>query len=129
MIKKFEHVGIRVKDMEESIAFYTKVLGCRLLERTNYNDQVSLAFLTVGDANCEIELIAGPGGPYPTEGKVDHFAFTVDDPDAELDRLRSHGVSLIDEQPEQMKNGCRIAFFYGPSGERLELFWRPEGAR
>jgi hypothetical protein len=40
-----------------------------------------------------------------------------------LERLRKHGVELIHEQPLSVeKLGTRIAFFWGPDGEKLELF-------
>jgi len=40
-----------------------------------------------------------------------------------LDHLRAHGVELIHQQPVVLeKLGSRIAFFWGPDGEKLELF-------
>jgi lactoylglutathione lyase len=53
---------------------------------------------------------------------VHHIAFTVSDIEAELDKLRARGVRLIDETPRTILNGVKIAFFFGPDGERLELF-------
>lgn len=123
MIHKLEHVGIMVKDIEASIRFYSEVLGLRMAGREKLDDGVELAFLSYPDSdNVQVELISGGHEDIPAKGKVDHLAFTVSDIEAEVERLRLLGVRLIDETPRTVLNGIKIAFFYGPDGERLEFF-------
>lgn len=126
MITKAEHIGIMVKDIERSIKFYGEVLGLELIERQSFNG-LELAFFRVGDT--EIELIQGGSGYSESDAVVNHVAFRVEDIDAALDKLREHGVTLIDQEPREIWTGCRIAFFRGPDGEKLELFERPAGTR
>jgi len=123
-VKKIEHVGIMVKDLQASIQFYEEVIGleCRgTLVHTN--PAITLAFLGIpGTTETEVELIHGYNAGLPEEGKVHHIAFAVDNLDAELERLKALGIPLLDETPVTLPNGSRYVFFLGPDGERLELF-------
>jgi lactoylglutathione lyase len=125
-VKKLEHIGVVVKDMEESIRFYTEMLGMQLDRREKLNEKVELVFLNFpGQESVEVELIYNEEEGLVPNGLVNHIAFTVEDIRAELARLKEAGVKLIDEEPRTILNGIQIAFFYGPSGERLELFQKP----
>lgn len=126
-MKKLEHIGIMVRDMDESIRFYEEALGMKLDRRVAANGPVELAFLTFpGQESVEVELISGRFDDTLSEhGLVNHLAFTVEDIDAEMERLRGFGVRWIDETPRTILHGIKIAFFYGPNGERLELFQHP----
>ena len=126
MLRKFEHIGVMVKNMDESIRFYTEVIGMKLDRRVALNEKVELAFLTFpGQESVELELIGRFDDSLSADGIVNHIAFTVDDIDAEVERLKKAGVRMIDEAPRTILDGVKIAFFYGPSGEKLELFQRP----
>jgi lactoylglutathione lyase len=122
MIRKAEHIGIQVRDLDRSIKFYTEVLGLPLRKRLRLNETTDLAFLSLGDS--EIELICkSTEYTFAKEGIVNHLAFRVEGIAGMLERLRKHGVELIHEQPLSVeKLGTRIAFFWGPDGEKLELF-------
>lgn len=123
MIQKVEHIGIYVGDMDRSIQFYTEVLGLRLVSRVRLDNGVELSFLSFeGSENVELELIGRGTDGMSDSGLVHHIAFTVTNIEAELERLKSLGIKLMDEEPRVILNGTRIAFFYGPDGERLELF-------
>lgn len=123
MIHKLEHVGVRVNDMDASIRFYTEVLGLRLVKRAALEDGVELGFLSFpGSDNVEIELIGRGSDGLSDSGKVHHIAFTVSDIEDEIARLKSHGVQMIHETPQTILDGAKLAFFFGPDGERLELF-------
>ena len=125
MISKIEHIGIMVKDMDESIRFYTEVLGLKLVERAPLNETVELAFLSFpGQENVQIELIGRDPSTIPEEGLVNHLAFTVPDLEAAMARLQEAGVEFSAEWPRRILDGGQIAFFKGPSGEKLELFQR-----
>ncbi|MCR6631333.1 MAG: VOC family protein [Magnetospirillum sp.] len=123
MIKKLEHIGVYVNDMDESIRFYTEVLGLNLAARRRLDNGVELSFLSFPDQpQTEIELIGRGTEGMPDNGIVHHIAFTVTEIEAELERLRSLGIRLLDEEPRTILGGTKIAFFFGPNGERLELF-------
>jgi lactoylglutathione lyase len=121
---KMEHVGIMVKDMDESLAFYQNILGLELRNREWLNETIELAFLFFPEQpSVEVELIYG--GPVENEGIVNHLAFTVENIEAELARFKEAGVTLVDEEPRSILNGTvKIAFFQGPNGEKLELVER-----
>ncbi|MGN7471122.1 VOC family protein [Brevibacillus sp. SAFN-007a] len=123
-IKKIEHVGLMVKDLEASIAFYTNVIGMELKGTLVHSNQIiTLAFLGFpGSTETELELIHGYNDALPEEGKVHHLAFAVDHLEAEIERLKQLGVSFIDEAITTLPNGSRYMFFRGPDGEWLELF-------
>lgn len=121
MLNKIEHVGILVSNMDRSVAFYTEVLGLKLRARTKVREGVELAFLQIGDSELELICKAGEEGG-PKDGVVEHLTFTVTDVDCVLAHLKRCGVTLIDETPRDMSSiHCRIAFFRGPDGEKLEL--------
>ncbi|MCZ8515531.1 VOC family protein [Paenibacillus filicis] len=123
MIHKLEHIGVRVNDMDASIRFYTEVLGMKLVKRAPLADGVELGFLSFpGSDDVEIELIGRGSDGLSDSGKVHHIAFTVSEIEAEIERLKAHGVTMIDETPKTILNGAKLAFFFGPDGERLELF-------
>jgi lactoylglutathione lyase len=127
MIRKLEHIGVKVKNMDTSIRFYTEVLGMNLVKRAKLADGVELGFLSFpGSDNIEIELIGRGHDGLPNESIVHHIAFTVTDIQAEIDRLKGFGVDLMDETPRTILDGDLIAFFFGPDGERLEFF-QPAG--
>ncbi|PLR95912.1 VOC family protein [Bacillus sp. T33-2] len=123
-IRKIEHVGVMVSDLNKSIAFYKDILGFELLDQFDANEpSVNLAFL--GDKESGqifVELISGKTDTFPVEGKVHHLAFTVDSIQEEIERLTSLQVEFATEEPEILVNGSKYIFFKGPDGESLELF-------
>jgi lactoylglutathione lyase len=122
LLRKVEHIGINVSDMDRSIKFYTEVLGLNLRTRVRLSEQSELAFLAIGDA--ELELVATGGAiEHARQGVVNHLAFTVDDVSAVLEHLKKHGVHLLNDEPIVVEPlGVKVAFFHGPDGEKLELF-------
>lgn len=123
MITKIEHVGIMAKDMDESIRFYTEVLGLKLIERLPLDETVDLAFLSFpGQESVQIELIGRDPSAIPVEGLVNHLAFSVPDLEVAMAKLKEAGVEFSAEWPRTILDGKKIAFFKGPSGEKLELF-------
>jgi lactoylglutathione lyase len=124
MIKKLEHVGIVVSDIEKSISFYQEVFDLLLRHREYLNDTVELAFLHhPSQPDMEIELISGKIVEH-NEGKVHHIAFRVENLEEELLRLKELGVELTDENPRVVMRYVKIAFLKGPDGEILELVER-----
>ncbi|MCS7459338.1 VOC family protein [Paenibacillus doosanensis] len=123
-VRKIEHVGIMVSNLENSIAFYEKVIGLTLKGTlTHTNGVMRLAFLGFNEsAETELELIEGYNDGLPVEGKVHHIAFTVDHVEAEFARIQALDVKLIDNEITTLPNGSRYFFFHGPDGEWIEMF-------
>ncbi|MCA0753905.1 VOC family protein [Paenibacillus sp. N4] len=123
---KLDHVGVMVKDMEASIAFYTEKLGFELKGRlTHTNGVIELAFLGFGGADeTDLELIHGYNDSLPSEGKVHHFAITVPDVESEFTRLKEQGVTFIDKEITTLPNGYKYFFVEGPDREWIEMFQR-----
>ncbi|MBM7619277.1 lactoylglutathione lyase [Bacillus tianshenii] len=123
-IKRLEHVGIMVKDIQKSTSFYTDVLGLKLKGELDHpNGKIKLAFLGFEvEGETEIELIEGYNDALHAEGKVHHIALTVDDVEAEYERLQSMDVKFVENEITTLPNGARYIFFEGPDGERIELF-------
>ncbi|MUG43947.1 VOC family protein [Paenibacillus woosongensis] len=124
-IRKIEHIGIRVTALEDSIEFYERVIGLKLLHIIGeVEDELRLAFLAFpGQENVEIELIYVRGGEtLPSEGRVHHIAFTVSHIEEEYKRIAELGLSGMDPEIRAIPNGSRLFFFNGPDGERIEFF-------
>lgn len=121
-VKKFEHVGIQVKNIETSKKFYQDVIGLELLhEMTHTNGSMKLVFLGL-NGSVIVELIEGYNPDLPTEGKVHHVAFTVEGIEQEKERLQSLGVPLVWEDITTLPNGAKYLFFLGPDGEWIEFY-------
>lgn len=124
-VRKMEHVGIRVSALEDSIEFYIRVIGLRLLHTMGeVGDDIRLAFLSFPSQNSvEVELVYKKNSEaLANEGKVNHIAFTVDHIDEEYARISELGLSGIDTEIRSLGNGSRYFFFNGPDGERIEFF-------
>jgi lactoylglutathione lyase len=123
-VRKIEHIGVMVQDMARSITFYKTVVGLELLGTlTHSNGIIELAFLGApGASETQVELIEGYPGKLADEGRVHHIAFTVDDLDAETERVAALGVTFLEDASTTLPNGARYRFFYGPDGERIEFF-------
>lgn len=124
-VYKIEHVGIIVKDMDKSIEFYCNVVGLKLKDSFLHpNGVTKLAFLGFNqEGESEVELIQRSDGDFPAEGKVHHVAFSVEDIEAEFERIRGIDyVNVRDKEITTLPNGSRYFFFHGPDGELIEFF-------
>ncbi|MEI7610922.1 MAG: lactoylglutathione lyase [Rhodospirillaceae bacterium] len=123
------HTMIRVRDLEKSIDFYTRLLGMTLLRRTDYpGGRFTLAFVGYGDeaSTAVIELTHNwdQTEPYTIGSGFGHLAIGVPDITAACDRLAAAGVP-IPRPPGPMKHGGTvIAFAEDPDGYRIELIER-----
>ena len=124
-----DHIGVAVKNLTESTAFYTDVLGINSTGIEEVDDQkVRVMFIPCGD--CEFELLESTTANGPVarfiekngEG-VQHIAVRVDDIDTALTELKERGIRLIDETPRYGAGGARIAFIHpkATNGVLLEL--------
>lgn len=123
------HTMIRVKDLDKSIAFYTKLLGMQLLRKADFPDgKFTLAFVGYGSEDNEsvVELTYNwdQAEPYTHGSGFGHLALAVPDAYAVCDGLRAAGAKITRE-PGPMKHGTRvIAFIEDPDGYKIELVQR-----
>ena len=114
-----EHIGIKAKDMDESVTFYSQVLGFELIKRIKPGE-VELAFMRLGNAVVELVEL---NKPMPNQdGLVNHLALKTDDIFRATEHLKRFRVHLLSPEPCSMGEGRYNLFFRGPSGEKLELF-------
>ena len=124
-----DHIAIVVRDLEGTIAFYTRTLGFREVYREIVADQgIEAVGLRTGDAIIELLRPLDENSPIAkfrgeAETKLHHTAYRVENINAELARLKSLGVRLIDEIPRRGAHGNTIAFLHPKStaGVLIEL--------
>ncbi len=117
-ISHIEHIGIAVKNLEESIKYYENVLGLKCYSIEEVKDQkVKTAFFMVGQTKIELLESTEPEGPIGKfiekkgEG-IHHLAFAVNKIDESLKEAESKGIQLIDKQPRKGAEGLNIAFLH-----------------
>lgn len=126
VVRKMDHVGVMVSDLDASLLFYQKVVGLELKDQfTIANGARTLAFLGFnGSDETELELVYGGNPDLPAEGKVNHIAFLVDNIEEEFDRLKGLNVVFISDEIVTLPNGYRNFFVQGPDDEKVEFFLR-----
>nr|UOP05548.1 lactoylglutathione lyase [Conchiformibius kuhniae] len=126
------HTMLRVGDLERSLAFYTDVLGMRLLRRKDYPEgRFTLAFVGYGEESdtAVIELTHNWDTDSYDLGNayVHHIALEVDDACAACDAVRAKGGKVVREA-EPMKHGSTvIAFVEDPDGYKVEFIQKKSG--
>jgi len=128
-VKKFRHTRMRVSDMDQTINFYTNVLGLEVLERKVSPRGSHLAFLKVPNSEELIELCSFPSsGPVIVQEDLVHLAFQVENLDDTIASLNAEGVKVTDG-PTQTSSGSRFIFIDAPDGYEVELIERPPGVK
>ncbi|HEX9646551.1 MAG TPA: lactoylglutathione lyase, partial [Alphaproteobacteria bacterium] len=123
------HTMVRVKDLDASLDFYTRLLGMRLLRRRDYPDgKFTLAFVGYGpeESSAVLELTYNwdQEKPYDLGSGYGHVAIGVPDIYGTCDRLKEAGAKVV-RAPGPMKHGSTvIAFVEDPDGYKIELIER-----
>ncbi len=126
------YTGIRVKDMDDSLKFYTEVLGMQFVEKRAQTPPTEGEVATLkspgGDQLLELNWYAEGsrfGTPYANGEELDHLGFDVDDLDAALAELSGKGVEVLVRSGEiGGVAGWREAFVEDPNGIWIELLQR-----
>ena len=116
-MKRIEHLGIAVKDLEAAEKIFTDVLGTQPYKREEVEDEnVITSFFQTGESKVELLQSTSDEGPIARhiskrgEG-LHHVAFHVDDLEGEIERLEKEGYRCI-SGPKGGADGKRIAFLH-----------------
>ncbi|MCR4430598.1 MAG: methylmalonyl-CoA epimerase [Tepidanaerobacteraceae bacterium] len=129
MVEKIDHIGIAVKNLNESLRVFEEILGLKSIGLETVTDQkVKVAFIPVGESEIELLESTEPDGAIAKfiekngEG-IQHIAFRVDNIEKVLEDLKAQKVRLIDEKPRKGAGGARIAFIHpkATNGVLIEL--------
>jgi len=119
------HTMLRVGDLDRSIAFYTEVLGMRLLRRTDYpGGKFTLAFVGYQDESegAVLELTHNWGvSSYEIGSGYGHVALAVPDAHAACAAIKARGGKVVREAGPMQHGTTVIAFVEDPDGYRIEL--------
>jgi len=129
MIKKIDHIGVAVENLNEAMRLYRESLGLEIEGTEEIKEQrVKVAFFPVGESRIELIESTDPNGLIAKfierrgEG-IHHIALEVDRIEDALQKLKERGVQLIDEKPRIGAHKMKIAFLHPGStkGVLLEL--------
>jgi lactoylglutathione lyase len=124
---EFVHVATRTRDLDGAIAFY-EALGLHLDHKSELTkNKATLAFMAKPEGDFAIELVYnwGKDDAYAGGERFGHFAFDVDDIEAEYARLVAAGGAEVGRAPAPLQGeGHRIAFVADPDGNWVELIER-----
>lgn len=123
---RIDHQMMRVKDLEKSVDFYTRILGMKLLRQTEYPDgkftNTFVGYEPEGEGtSLELTYNWDQEEDYEMGQGWGHMALMVEDVYATCDKLAAEGVT-ISRPAGPMKHGTRvIAFIEDPDGHKIEL--------
>lgn len=121
MLRKIEHLGIAVANIEESLKMYETLLGTNCYKTESVESEgVKTAFLQVGESKIELLEASNPSSPIAKflEKKgpgIHHIAFDVENIQAEIARLTAQGFELIHTTPKDGADNKLIAFLHPKS--------------
>lgn len=115
---RIEHIGIAVQNLENAVEVYEKLLGTPCYKREVVEQQqVDTAFFRAGGSKVELLGATSPDSVIAKyldrkgEG-MHHLAFEVEDIDAELERLRDEGFTVLNDQPVPGADNKLVAFVH-----------------
>lgn len=132
-LTQIEHIGIAVKNLNESIKFYEEILGLKCYSIEEVKDQkVKTAFFQIGQTKIELLETTDPEGPVGKfiekrgEG-IHHIAYAVKSINFSISELNEKGIKMIDEVPSVGAEGMKIAFLHpkDTNGVLTELCEKP----
>ena len=124
-MRKIEHIGIAIENMDQAISVYEKLLNtkCYKVEEVK-SEHVKTAFFKIGDAKIELLEATDPESPIAKyiskRGKgMHHIAFDVEDIEKEIKRLEGLDFQLIQKSPKDGADNKSIAFLHPKSTEGM----------
>lgn len=128
-MKKIEHIGIAVKNLEKANDLYRMLLGTDPFKQEEVaSEGVRTSFFQTGES--KVELLEGINEPNAISGYIEkrgegihHIAFEVDDIEAEMNRLEGEGFQLLNKEPKKGADNKLVCFVHPKSanGVLVEL--------
>lgn len=128
-MKKIEHIGIAVKDIESANAIYEKLFGVPPYKEEEVESEgVKTSFFMNGPNKIELLEATTPESPIAKfiekkgEG-IHHIAFDVEDIEVEMERLQKEGFIILNEKPKKGADNKLVCFLHPKStnGVLIEL--------
>lgn len=120
-MRKIEHIGIAVKDLETSNKLFEKLFGAPAYKEEEVaSEGVKTSFFMNGPNKIELLEATNPESPIAKfidkkgEG-IHHIAFDVEDIEAEIARLKSEGFIILNETPKKGADNKLVAFLHPKS--------------
>jgi methylmalonyl-CoA/ethylmalonyl-CoA epimerase len=117
-MKKIEHIGIAVKNLEDSIPLFEQILNTNCYKTESVDsEQVNTAFFSSGPNKIELlepqseESVIHKFIERKGEG-IHHIAFEVEDIEAEMERLKIQGFRVLNEQPKPGADNKMVCFLH-----------------
>ncbi|MFJ7973634.1 methylmalonyl-CoA epimerase [Psychrobacillus sp. NPDC096389] len=136
-MEKVDHIGIAVRNIEDSLPYYTETLGLKLIHIEEVlSEKVRVAFIDSG--NVKLELLQPMDETSAVHSFIEkkgegihHVAFGVTNIQQRLNELKEKGVRLIQETPKVGAGGAQVAFIHPKSsgGVLYELCDKTGGAK
>ena len=120
---KLLHTMIRVKNIDETLKFYTQLLNMKIDKKKRLDD-CDLYFLTDEEGTNQIELTYNDETPkdgYELGTGFGHFAFSVKSLNEFTEKLHAMGYEYLYEPFDLNGKGTKIAFVKDPDGYEVEL--------
>lgn len=128
-MRKIEHLGIAVKDLNKSNQLFERLLGKKFYKMETVDGEgVKTSFFMIGDTKIELLEATRLDSPISkflekrSEG-VHHIAFDVEDIDMEVERLKKEGFEILNEIPKLGADNKLVVFLHPRStnGVLVEL--------
>lgn len=134
MLKCIRHVGIVVEDFEDSLKFYTEILGMTVLIREQlkgeyplklFNESMDFEYIKLAIDNNPsdvVELYLFNDRLFIPNWSYNHIAFTIENADELFDKFRENKIYCLSQEPiSNPENTCKLFFAVDPSGNILEF--------
>ena len=116
---RLAHTMIRVKDLDETLAFYCDFLGLKKVRSKPIGDEAELVFLTDDAGRYHLELTHNKDGrDYTLGDQFGHLAFHVDDLAPVIAQVEAHGWWYRRSRPEL---SSKYIFVKDPNGYDIEI--------
>ena len=132
MIKKISHIGLAVDNLAEARSFFDETFGLSVSAQEQFGE-LRFSFISLGETDLELLQSTTPEGQIARfiqkRGQgIHHISLEVDDIQAELDRLKTKGLQLINEKPYRNAHQELVAFIHPKStyGVLIELIQSKE---
>jgi methylmalonyl-CoA/ethylmalonyl-CoA epimerase len=116
MIKRLNHVGVIVRNLDETLKTYESIFGLKpATVKTAMEGKARVAFVPVGDGEIELIQPLDPNMPQSkflqTRGQgIHHISLSTDNIESEVDRMKQEGVAFAAEAPKIGAHGVKIIF-------------------